>query len=991
MGKQISVASSVYNLAGPESKRPQYLKSLIMGGVMQDVDSMGHVIGNGYLNGPGLRLRNFAKWARNNQELQDTIGITRGDIRVQVDIDWAILKANLPLDPGYTARIDFAEVGEADFEYWAHQYMALNYPDLLITNWTADYDDATNEITITFEDLTVEPPFQAAFYDDQAKYLYVGYTPTKDEEVEAVIQGNLIDVGGGAWPSVADYKMNFYNITEHEEILNFHDDIVVTYSDGRPDTQSSNSWTQKQSYKEVTAEYEKTIYHGSVGSATNAVYSIRHIRNLFQIGTVLEDQVEIFQEQIDLGGGVTATKTTTRTKDVLEITRQYRDDTQKIIHKAWENQVILIYKEGDGNAALDAFFGTENPAGAFFPPIPFRLGNKPVTDVPYEWKVKLPFAVNDGDLLLFTRSVNETAVEDRRLGLVLDAIDADGRTLVRNFTLNVLTGKPDRLDEVLDGYLAPGVSKDDGATWDALLEPAIGIPNPLSDIHAISEKAFKRALNKEFDPILESINDNESVEDIDHCYASFGVSLNVEENACKKYIYTHLHNLMVTTNTMSKEDEDAWWADFRDAHERREDYYEWRDRQNDQNQLPGSWTGADEPPDYPTIKWNHLHVYSRHTDTNMKFRTRMSWAFMHEITGGGLGKTGAKKGDLWFKVLSNPIEEPQVGSGTYGNTGVLQPREYRNFNQKVELWWQVDENNWKKLVITGLHHRNIIYGTKSVWITAKEAIQDNEESGFIVSLHEDTYDDMGMVDRTQMATACCLLVFNCYSVRELKWYEEGWFKVLVMVVIIVVAVVVTVVTVGFGGPGAFAGAAAIGGAIGLTGTAAIIAGVAISALAGLVVSFILTRVAVAIFGEKWGRIIGALASIIVTLGVSALISGANIWDVLTSADGLIALSSATGNAAADYMRFSAEEISKEMAAMMEKNSKAIAEIQRRYDEEFTKWRAIDPSLVSEYITEMTEKPDTFLARTLMTGSDIVSLNLALLDGFVDFSLNLELP
>src|SRR5690606_25131092 len=120
-------------------------------------------------------------------------------------------------------------------------------------------------------------------------------------------------------------------------------------------------------------------------------------------------------------------------------------------------------------------------------------------------------------------------------------------------------------------------------------------------------------------------------------------------------------------------------------------------------------------------------------------------------------------------------------------------------------------------------HKNQIYGSKSVVTRAVNAINKKDEpSGFIILLHEDVYHSLSLKDRTQMANACAYLVFNYYEIYETSWWDE-WGPIVLIAVFIIVAVVVTVAT-GGAGIGILGSAEAIGAALGLTGTAALIVG-----------------------------------------------------------------------------------------------------------------------------------------------------------------------
>ena len=56
--KKIKVFSDIYNLAGDINKRPNFLKTLVFGQTMyKSHPSMGRAITDGYLKGPGIKLR----------------------------------------------------------------------------------------------------------------------------------------------------------------------------------------------------------------------------------------------------------------------------------------------------------------------------------------------------------------------------------------------------------------------------------------------------------------------------------------------------------------------------------------------------------------------------------------------------------------------------------------------------------------------------------------------------------------------------------------------------------------------------------------------------------------------------------------------------------------------------------------------------------------------------------------------------------------------
>ena len=119
---------------------------------------------------------------------------------------------------------------------------------------------------------------------------------------------------------------------------------------------------------------------------------------------------------------------------------------------------------------------------------------------------------------------------------------------------------------------------------------------------------------------------------------------------------------------------------------------------------------------------------------------------------------------------------------------------------------------------------------------------------------------------TQLSVSCYYIIFNCYKVVKQKWYETGWFKVVLMVVIVVVAM-----ATGYIDPNAvgLVGAnAAVGAAAGFTGTAAAMAGAVINALVASMVTQILGLITTAVAGPKYGAII-SVAIMFIFMGFSA--------------------------------------------------------------------------------------------------------------------------
>src|SRR5690606_28351120 len=164
---------------------------------------------------------------------------------------------------------------------------------------------------------------------------------------------------------------------------------------------------------------------------------------------------------------------------------------------------------------------------------------------------------------------------------------------------------------------------------------------------------------------------------------------------------------------------------------------------------------------YPSSPSNSIRVSSGSNPT-MNYDMTISWSQMEETTGSGLLKPDAKRDELWFTIGTTQDFEETVWDKVGGVWQLVVSNVISN--DDIVLNWQETTDSWRQLRIVGLKHRNLIYGGKSVDISAKEALEDVEESGFIIPLHQGVYKAMGLKDGTQMATACSFMVFNCYQV-----------------------------------------------------------------------------------------------------------------------------------------------------------------------------------------------------------------------------------
>lgn len=830
--KKTYVSSVVYNMAGDETQRANFLKTTVLGAVLNHKPSISGVITDTYLKGPGMRFRSFANWA-DRTDYNDVVGLVTGSISTTNSVDISVVAGQIPASFGSTILVQNATIDAADYTFWADQWISLNYPQRLATEYTTDFDEETNTITILWADTTTSS-FTPIGYDPLGSYLYAVYTEETMGAVDSVVEGEVVDL---------EDDDDFPDITGWTEI---------SYTD--------------DGAGEIHGVWERTTYIGQAPDR-DATYSLKE--------TMYQDTLPGEPEDPPPDPPVEPPPI-----------RSYRIDEQKIYGSSRTPMRVFIYQEGNGNSVLDALFVQADGMGQFFPFIPFRINNK---------------------------FVSETY---------------------------------------------------------------------LPEVYALAKKGYKKATTGKFDKMVEDLSNNESLDDIDYAYTVFGVSLNVLENASRKYVYKFFQEIINDFPETGSAAYDTWRIAWEEAKDSWDVWTAWGAAQND----PGDpLYGTPEPVKlpYPAMPGSSIRVSSG-SNPVMNYDMTVSWNAIQETTGTGLIKPDAKRDELWFSI-GTTSEFNETAWGEQDN--VWQRILTASVGvDEIILNWQETETTWRKIRIMGLKHRNLIYKGKAVEITAKEALEDNDESGFIIPLHEGIYRAMGLVDGTQMATACSFMVFNCYKVVKQKWYQTTLFKI----ILIVVAIIIIIVTWGTSTPAVLTAlAAALGGT-----TMAIILAATIYVLASMVITSLITRVSTKIFGEKWGAIIGAIVSIVALNIGNAVASGQTLstaFSGLMRADNILALTNALGQGYAGYMNAATAEIYQKSQNVLDQYEEESRRIREAWTRNLGIGRAyIDVFELTETLEINIESLDSFLQRTLMCGSDVADMSLNMLANFSEITTSTDL-
>lgn len=897
--KIITVSSTLYNMAGDENDRPDFLKGTIFSSVMANSPSLAEDLTQGHFNGPGMKQRQFFRYA----DREDLSGLPSATIVNNVNVDVLVVQGEIPGSPvppapaGLTLSAYNAEVNDGDFEPWLERWILINHPDRIIEDWLGEYDPNTDTFSVEFpnNDFFSWPNTDAPVYDSTKRYITAKYIEYLDSTEAPVVEGTpTTDVL--TLPDLTDFTQTSNTASFTNTNLVRFRTTTKSYNNGDPDVVTEDNVsadvTEPLNTAQEVWEREVTIQRNGLD-----IQGERQIWNFTGTDFVGSGYTDTQVTTLDLGGGVieTTTSVTTGEQVVPEWTTRY--DTQDIFEgTVYGNEQIFIYEVGTGNATLDALVDDVDASTfqEFFPFMPIRINNVALDEPGYE------------------------------------------------------------------------------------------------DLYAEMKKAYRRAYpGKSIDGLLDSVADNPSIDDIDYAYLCFGASLNVKEQACRRYIYDFMQNMIPfqaggSGNAMS--DLQAEVAAYNQA---LQDLEDWENLDWDNI----DWGSIPERPTIPKVSPPPTNTITLR-DGSLGFDYRLQWVHIEveQFTGNYdsdpllAGNQTAKRDDCI--LVDGPAYSWQERTSYNGRDGEIVQYITKSI-PSMYIYRQVSDTQYRRMQIWGLTSYNYIYGGKAVTITSAEALADTEESGFLIPLHYPTMTDLGIVDYTQMSTANAHIMFNSYEVTKQKWYERGIFKILLVIAILIIAVVVF--------PGAFSGGAgilggnlAVGTALGLTGTAALVAGVVANYIASIIIAEVLKIVGTALFGEKWGAVFSAIAG----FAMGMAMSGTSLF----SAEGLLGLGNAIANGYSGYVQGDIAEMQDEIEVDREEYEERMDRIQELIDGlgggnglNFNPLFLTDSARGNGrgrsggYLPETAEQ---FIRRTTMTGTDVVELTHAMVYDFVDLKRTL---
>lgn len=501
-----------------------------------------------------------------------------------------------------------------------------------------------------------------------------------------------------------------------------------------------------------------------------------------------------------------------------------------------------------------------------------------------------------------------------------------------------------------------------------------------------SRKYYKKAMNgKKIDEMIDKIGENANLKDIDFAFMVYGVALNTKTNECKRYLYEFFRNLMDI-----QENDGQDYANFLVQHKAVTDKaleVEKIAKQNGDNET--TWKAFNEYKRLPKpdMRWNRIS--QRASWLPNLYQIQHGWVYVQQELLTGVNNPGRKVGDVWLeKQADDSITTINLWRRRTGGRGDSELVVDKDTEKYTKFWItrQVTAGTALRLIVLGLEQENIVYNGQAIWTDSTKALNDTEESDLLVPIHTQAFQNLPAKVRNQICVENVYVIFNCYKIVKIRWYQRGFFKVLFAIVLAVVAAFFMPML-----PGIFGPAMTVGTSMGFSGMTAAIIGSVTNALAGMMLSTLVTTMTGK--GGLLGSIIGAVLGFVLMNGITSVFNTGTwnfSWSEFFSIPNLLKMTDAASSIYGNMVQNNIAGMQAEMEAFQAEADKQLKEIQQRYTDILNVGNTyINPMKFTQAATTYAESGDAFLTRTLMTGMDIAHLSNEMLNKYCE--LNLSLP
>lgn len=896
------ISSAVYNMAGEITDRPDYLKTIVIGGALKPrrKESLSDLLVSSTLRGPYMDQTSWYRWAQSNYPEGKLRARYNGVVALD-ETQHAQIQSGITEPSFQFVNVQDAWVDYPNIDYWAERHILSIRPEDIDLDWEATFDELTQMMIVTYPEGSSGSSSESVSvpdYDSQADdYLFAHYDGVRantEHPSEVVTQTGLVTK-----PTIQDGNKEWV----------FQSKSVSTET--------------------VTLERKRTIIERQDGTITNQETTTSTV----DVEMTLE--VEDYTRVVELGADPMAPR------------------------KLIENQSLTVTKGFEVSSEIRTITGTPTEDGKS---VDVVLDNEIAV---VRWST--------------TQSAVPTTTEDRR-----------GTQQLLIYKLGSGNVALDALRPVSDPLSGPVPGGSPGSGFYPVIP--VRLKKSMITNENIS-RAYKRAHDQTLDDLQEKIKDNDDLEDVNNVFQVFGVEANSRDKNARRYIYEFLRHLK-SLQSFSQEQFDAWIASLKEQKRILKKEEEWLKGQEDifhplfNTPRPAQTKAAQIMA--PSPSRSTLVLDSEHPNlTSVRYRVSLEWAHIQEYEKTGLGKRDAKVGDFWWTHR------------TVTDAGARLRQQKGLFNGKLEsgnisvstLYWQYEKGKFRQIDVFGMTHRQIVVDNKAEVTRLRDAIEaagSDEEEGFIFPLHQGTLLKIPMTVRNQLAVENRILVFNAYKRVKKRWYQRGIFRVLLFVAVIVVSAFL------FPAAGGLLGAnMAIGASLGLSGTAAVIAGAVANALASMVLTNMISLGASSLFGEEMGALLGSVIGFMTLSAIGSLTSGASFNLVnLLNPQNLLGLADAVLRGISDWANTRMGNIQNEMVRVGEEYKEENDLIRKQMMDMFGDSIAlIDPLILTQSLGHTVsngEDIQTFFDRTIGLPTGIIELQMAAIEDFADAMLEPDL-
>jgi hypothetical protein len=281
---------------------------------------------------------------------------------------------------------------------------------------------------------------------------------------------------------------------------------------------------------------------------------------------------------------------------------------------------------------------------------------------------------------------------------------------------------------------------------------------------------------------------------------------------------------------------------------------------------------------------------------------------------------------------------------------------------KLVLDTKISKTLIRRITVSNLVLTNYIYGDKAIATGIRSVKTDSKNHNLIIPIQYSIANSMSTISRNALYTDGTLMVINSVVETKVEWYEEGWFKFVVIIVMVIILVIVTIASWGTMTAwwatlcanivaGAYAAAAMM-----------ILVPVLVSMAMGYAAKWIVVK-----YGAQWG-VIGAilLTAIAVISQQYGVLADIMKTYLLSSAQTALQMGMALISAANEFLIAEAKDIANEYEAFTTVADKAREELKAKQDLLENAYDVDPLSYVKPVKFRMVlgETPDAFIQRTL---------------------------